>query len=88
MKAVRTMMKCSVFTYTNILQAWISSVVAKGVSEMGNGPRPCACRAFICLTPVLVCIAIAFSPYTVAEVYLIHKYFYQRPTTVRRNRES
>jgi hypothetical protein len=42
-------------------------VSAKGVSVVGDGPRPCAC-----LIPVLVHIGIAFSPYIVAIVYLIH----------------
>jgi hypothetical protein len=38
---------------------------AKGVGEVGDGPEPRTCR---CLTPVLVCIGIAFSPYIVAVV--------------------
>jgi hypothetical protein len=43
------------------------SVAAKRV---GDGPGPRACRALACLTPVLVCIGIALSPYIVALVLL------------------
>jgi hypothetical protein len=39
-------------------------VAAKGVVKEGDG--------LVCLTPVLVCIRIAFSPYIVSVVCLIH----------------
>jgi hypothetical protein len=42
--------------------------VSKGV---GDSPGPCACRGLACLTPVLVCIGIGFSPHIVAVVCLI-----------------
>jgi hypothetical protein len=45
------------------------AVVAKGV---GDGPGPRTCRGLACLTPVLVCIKIAFSPFIVAVVCLTH----------------
>jgi hypothetical protein len=41
-------------------------VAVKGVGEVGNG--------LACLTPVLVCIGIAFSPYVVA-VSALYTYF-------------
>jgi hypothetical protein len=44
-------------------------VVAKGVGKVVDGPGPCACT---CPTPVLVCIGIAFPPYIVAIVCLVH----------------
>jgi hypothetical protein len=48
------------------------AVAAKGVGEVGDGRGPRAYRGFACLTPVLVCIGIAFCPYIVAVVCLIH----------------
>jgi hypothetical protein len=50
----------------------LHTVAAKGVSEVDNGPGSCTCRGLTCLTPVLVRIGIAFSPYIVGIVYLIH----------------
>jgi hypothetical protein len=47
-------------------------VAAKGVGEVGDGPGPHVCRGLVCLTSVLVCIGIAFSPYIVAVVFLVH----------------
>jgi hypothetical protein len=44
-------------------------MAAKGVSD-SQGPR--AYRGLECLTPVLECIGIAFSPYTVAVICLMH----------------
>jgi hypothetical protein len=47
-------------------------VAAKGLDEVCNGPGPRACRGLACLTPVLVCIGIAFSSYIVAVVCIKH----------------
>jgi hypothetical protein len=47
-------------------------VVAKGMGKVGYGQGPRACRGLACLSPVLVCIRIAFSPYIAAVVCLIY----------------
>lgn len=41
-------------------------------SKVGDSPGLCGCRACKCLTSVLVCVRIAFSPHTLAEVCLRH----------------
>jgi hypothetical protein len=42
------------------------------VGEVGDGPGSRVCWGLACLAPVLVCIGIAFSPYIVAVVCLVH----------------
>jgi hypothetical protein len=42
------------------------------VDEVGDGPGSRACWGLACLTRVLLCIGIAFSPYIVAVVCLTH----------------
>jgi hypothetical protein len=45
---------------------------SKGGGRSRRWPRPRACRGLACLATILVCIGIAFSPYIVAVVCLIH----------------
>jgi hypothetical protein len=45
-------------------------VAVKRVGKVGDDPGPLTCRDL--LTPVVVCIRIAFSPKIVAVVCLIH----------------
>jgi hypothetical protein len=57
-------------------------VAAKGVGEVSDGPGPRACKGLACLTHVLACIGIAFSPSIVAVVCLIHVLFSEADNNV------
>jgi hypothetical protein len=54
------------------IQQRLVAVVAKGLVKWKTAQGLIACRGLISLTPPLLHIRIAFSPYTVAVVCLIH----------------
>jgi hypothetical protein len=42
-----------------------------GMGKVGDCPWSFFCRGLMCVTPVLVCIGVAFSPYIVAIVCFV-----------------
>jgi hypothetical protein len=50
----------------------LQPVVVNGVGKVDDCLGPCTCRGVMCLTSVLICTGIAFSPYIVAVVGCMH----------------